>query len=565
MAEPFYDLMPGPEHRQKLNEMYSVWLAALEEALGPRGWSPMLGVTTDGARRVLQIVDWVGGEDVKPTITGYIGAAGIVPTAAEAIDIRGGQGIAGNDGNDGADGPANTLTIGTVQSGATAGAEITGTAPSQTLNLTLPKGDAGSDGADGTDGWTPVWAVVADGERRVLRIDDWTGGTGTKPATGYLGPTGIVATIGDALDIRGAPGSGSVSTVNNVDPDGSGNVSLGISDIPNLSTSMDDKVDKVTGKGLSEANFTSAEKSQLAGLDDVLAAKLDSSQKGAVSGVAPLDGDAKVPAIHLPSYVDDVLEYANFGALPGTGEAGKIYVTLDNNKTWRWSGSAYVEIAASPGSTDAVPEGASNLYHTAARVRAVVLSGLSLATNAAITASDTVLSAFGKLQKQITDLVATVSGKQDALVSGTSIKTVGGQSVLGSGDITIPTLAPIADTADIASLSGGDTITPGSLGTAAAAAGTISGGTTNTFDWAAAVNYTMALTGNRTLSNPTNVLPGTTRVIVVSSSTSTSRTLAFGSNFVGDLPTVSVTNTANMVLFLYAVSSTKIVVTGVEI
>lgn len=57
--------------------------------------------------------------------------------------------------------------------------------------------------------------------------------------------------------------------------------------------------------------------------------------------------DGKVPASQLPSYVDDVLEYADFAALPGTGESGKIYVTLDTNLTYRWSGSAYVEISAS--------------------------------------------------------------------------------------------------------------------------------------------------------------------------------------------------------------------------
>jgi len=57
--------------------------------------------------------------------------------------------------------------------------------------------------------------------------------------------------------------------------------------------------------------------------------------------------DGKVPASQLPSYVDDVLEYANTGAFPGTGESGKIYVAIDTNKTYRWSGSAYVEISAS--------------------------------------------------------------------------------------------------------------------------------------------------------------------------------------------------------------------------
>ena len=57
--------------------------------------------------------------------------------------------------------------------------------------------------------------------------------------------------------------------------------------------------------------------------------------------------DGKVPSTQLPSYVDDVVEYANFAALPATGETGKIYVTLDDNLTYRWGGSEYVEISKS--------------------------------------------------------------------------------------------------------------------------------------------------------------------------------------------------------------------------
>lgn len=56
--------------------------------------------------------------------------------------------------------------------------------------------------------------------------------------------------------------------------------------------------------------------------------------------------DGKVPASELPSYVDDIIEVANYAALPATGEIGKIYVTLDNNKIYRWSGSVYIEIAS---------------------------------------------------------------------------------------------------------------------------------------------------------------------------------------------------------------------------
>ena len=51
-----------------------------------------------------------------------------------------------------------------------------------------------------------------------------------------------------------------------------------------------------------------------------------------------------ISSTNLPSYVDDVLEYANTTAFPATGEAGKIYVALDTNRTYRWGGSVYVEI-----------------------------------------------------------------------------------------------------------------------------------------------------------------------------------------------------------------------------
>lgn len=67
----------------------------------------------------------------------------------------------------------------------------------------------GQDGDPGANGWTPVLAVVVDGDRRVHRVVDWTGGAGTKPATGsYVGPLGLVAAIGDATNIRGPAGAG---------------------------------------------------------------------------------------------------------------------------------------------------------------------------------------------------------------------------------------------------------------------------------------------------------------------------------------------------------------------
>ena len=103
---------------------------------------------------------------------------------------------------------------------------------------------------------------------------------------------------------------------------------------------------KVNGKALtSDINLSAADVSAI-----------PASQKGTANGVAELDESGKVPSAQLPSYVDDALE----GYLSGgkfykesahtteiTGESGKIYVDLATNKTYRWSGSGYVEISAS--------------------------------------------------------------------------------------------------------------------------------------------------------------------------------------------------------------------------
>ena len=74
---------------------------------------------------------------------------------------------------------------------------------------------------------------------------------------------------------------------------------------------------------------------------------IPTSQKGVASGVAELDENGLVPSSQLPSYVDDVIEGNGTSAFPSTGEAGKIYVDTSSNKTYRWSGSTYVEISSS--------------------------------------------------------------------------------------------------------------------------------------------------------------------------------------------------------------------------
>jgi hypothetical protein len=92
------------------------------------------------------------------------------------------------------------------------------------------------------------------------------------------------------------------------------------------------------------AQFLEEVNKGLISANEALGQKVSASEKGASGGVASLDGSGKVPASQLPSFVDDVLEFANLAAFPLEGEAGKVYVAKNTNKTYRWSGSVYTII-----------------------------------------------------------------------------------------------------------------------------------------------------------------------------------------------------------------------------
>ena len=70
----------------------------------------------------------------------------------------------------------------------------------------------GTAGQNGTNGWSPLYQIVADGERRVFQLYDYTGGTDAKPAVpaaanAYLGAAGL-GSLANATDVRGAAGGG---------------------------------------------------------------------------------------------------------------------------------------------------------------------------------------------------------------------------------------------------------------------------------------------------------------------------------------------------------------------
>ena len=101
----------------------------------------------------------------------------------------------------------------------------------------------------------------------------------------------------------------------------------------------------VTTKSYVDSEISSAVSTSAAGLQAT-------SEKGQANGYASLDSNAKVPASQLPSYVDDVAEYANQASFPTTGETGKLYIDQANGDIYRWSGSSYVQINNAVSSAD---------------------------------------------------------------------------------------------------------------------------------------------------------------------------------------------------------------------
>lgn len=196
-------------------------------------------------------------------------------------------------------------------------------------------------------------AVSFDGTQNVelqvalAAISGLTAGTYTKvtvDAKGRVtaGNTLVVSDLPDNIPTSKITGLGTAASANtgaeqgNVPVIQSGGKLLA-SILPDLSGMYVPVDTTINGKPLSENVSLSAA--------DVGA--IPATEKGQPNGVATLGSDGKVPSSQLPAYVDDVEEYPTRSDFPETGQDGTIYVAEDTNLTYRWSGTAYVEISPS--------------------------------------------------------------------------------------------------------------------------------------------------------------------------------------------------------------------------
>jgi len=149
---------------------------------------------------------------------------------------------------------------------------------------------------------------------------------------------------------------------------------------------------------------------------------------GTANGLAELDSNGKVPSSQLPSFVDDVEEYANLAAFPVTGESGKIYIAIDTNLTYRWGGSTYVEISPSL----ALGETSSSAYRGDRGKIAYDHSQLTSGNPHNVTKSDVGLSNVVNSDTTTTANITDSSNKR--FVTDAQLTVIGNTSGTNTGD-----------------------------------------------------------------------------------------------------------------------------------
>lgn len=178
---------------------------------------------------------------------------------------------------------------------------------------------------------------------------------------------------------------------------------------------------------------------------------------------------------------------------------------------------------------------------------------------------------------ELADMAAErIKGRAVGAGTGSPQDLTGAQvvAILPQSDLTTRVLAAsdtqsgrveIATDAEVAAAATDRVLATSSLETAAAAVA-LTDAATVAVNWEAAASFfTLELTADRVLGNPTNAHPGTWRTIYVDGSSGTPRTLTFDTNYGGDIPTVDgITTTVSWLLSIFCVTTSHFLVFAAE-
>lgn len=218
------------------------------------------------------------------------------------------------------------------------------------------------------------------------------------------------------------------------------------SSLENINTEINNKVDKVSGKGLSTNDFTNEEKEKVdsayqapssgipkADLNSAVQASLTNADN-AVQGLAEVN--AKIPAQATAQNQLADKAFVNSSVATASADFKGTYDTLQELQAVTADKNDYGYVVSTDSAGNTIYS--RYKYTGSAWVFEYDLNNSSFtasewaAIQSGITAAG--VQKLGALPTNA-DLTAALNGKQATLVSGTNIKTVGGQSLLGSGNL----------------------------------------------------------------------------------------------------------------------------------
>jgi hypothetical protein len=412
-----------------------------------------------------------------------------------------------------------------------------GVATDTTLGSVKVYTGTGATANDTTSTASRTYGVQLDGDNKAVVNVPWTNtntvtsvkGTEGEAVSGtvLIQGTGLITTSQSGQNITIATTANNYVHTTNADLTGvvtsSGNATaiadaaLTIAKTNGLQTALDGKVaSNSTITGATKAIITFDSKGLVTSGRNLAAGDIPSLDAGKITSgtldaaiIPGLDASkittGTIDAGLLPSYVDDVLEFADSAAFPLTGATGKIYIAIDTNKTYRWSGSVYVYITS--GAVDSVAGKTGvvtldkgdvdlgNVDNTADNVKNV-FTATKLTTPRAINGVDfdgdgpiTVTAAAGTLTG--TSLNSTITGSSLTSV-GTLANLTVTAAISGSVSGNAATATNVAYTGLTGEVPTWNQNTTGSAGTATKATN-IAGGLGGSIPYQTAVNTTALL------------------------------------------------------------------------
>lgn len=352
--------------------------------------------------------------------TGEQGPQGIQGETGPKGD-KGDTGATGPQGIQGETGPANTLSIGTVTNGEEASAEITGEAPNQTLNLVLPQGIKGD---TGDDGFSPTVTSSKSGKTTTLTITDVNG---TSTATILDGEDGPTYTAGTGIDITN-------NVISNTQTSAQwGNITGTLSNQTDLQDELDDKQDTL----VSGTNIKTINGSSILGSGDIeVASDIDmfadtnngtfyrANKKGIYWYTGATAFNLGIGASDISFSGNKILMFMQ------KIDADDVQNLQDNDTIGYALGLKKINY------NDGEVKILSNYYiikydsSTSSKTKLINGNGIYIDGLTSITHISN-----NYYNKSYID--TGLSSKQDTLVSGTNIKTINNESILGSGNINI--------------------------------------------------------------------------------------------------------------------------------